>query len=189
MKIAVIGGIGSGKSYVLNLIAGFNERVCDCDAIYKEIATTQKYKSELAKYFDVVKDGVIDRQKLGQIVFSDREKLQLLNSVAHPLVFERIDRIYSEKKSNLYVEVSAFDEKMADKFDKIIFVDTDKSLRVTRISDRSGYSKEYISKVMREQMSPENMKRLADYVIQNDCDSETLRQRVKTVIDEINSLN
>ena len=49
MKIAVIGGIGSGKSYVLNLIAGFGERVCDCDAIYKEISVTDDYVKSIAK--------------------------------------------------------------------------------------------------------------------------------------------
>ena len=80
MKIAVIGGIGSGKSYVLNLIAGFGERVCDCDAIYKEISVTDDYVKSIAKVFDVVKDGVIDRKKLAETVFSDREKL--INNLA-----------------------------------------------------------------------------------------------------------
>lgn len=186
MKIAVIGGIGSGKSYVLNLIAGFGERVCDCDAIYKEISVTDDYVKSIAKVFDVVKDGVIDRKKLAGIVFSDREKLKLLNSVAHPLVFKKLDKIYAECKGNLYVEVSAFNKAMSDKFDKIILVYGDKEVRIERVIDRSGYDREYIENVMREQAAIEEMKNFADYIIVNDSDKENLREKVKAVLDDIN---
>lgn len=189
MKIAVIGGIGSGKSYVLNLISGLGERVCDCDAVYREIASTDEYKARLSEYFDVVKDGEIDRKKLGAKVFADREKLALLNSLAHPLVFARLDEIYSKGEGNLYIEVSAFDKSMAKRFDKIILVDSDKELRVRRVMDRSGYEREYIDKVMKEQSSIEEMKKKADYVIVNDCGEEELKEKVKAVIRSINALN
>lgn len=188
MKIAVIGGIGSGKSYVLNLIANLGERVCDCDAIYKEIAMSQEYVNLLSDYFDVVEDGVIDREKFAKIVFSDREKLDLLNALAHPLVFERIESIYEKGKGNLYVEVSAYDKSMANRFDKIILVDCNRELRIERVIDRSGYDRQYIEKVMREQSSLDDMKECADYVILNDCDKENLKAKVKAVIDDINKL-
>lgn len=189
MKIAVIGGIGSGKSYVINLIADLGERVCDCDAIYKEIAATQEYVNLVSEYFDAVEDGVIDRERLAKIVFSDRKKLELLNSLAHPLVFERIEQIYKNGKGNLYVEVSAYDKSMASRFDKIILVDCDKELRITRVIDRSGYSRDYIEKVIQEQTSLEDMKEYADYVIVNDCDKENLKAKVKAVIDAVNQEN
>lgn len=189
MKIAVIGGIGSGKSSVLNIIASLGERVCDCDAVYKEITLTKEYIDKIDKEFGAVKDGIIDKKLLGEIVFNDKAKLKKLNGLAHPLVFERLATIDKSGVGNLYVEVSAFDKDMADKFDKIICIAGEKDLRVQRVIDRSGYTKEHIDKIIKEQMSQEDMQDLADYVILNDGDMDNLKMKVKTIVDEINGID
>lgn len=188
MKIAVIGGIGSGKSSVLNIIADLGERVCDCDAVYKEITLSKEYISKIDKEFGAVKDGAIDKKLLGEIVFNDKTKLKKLNELAHPMVFERLQRINDSGKGNLYIEVSAFDKDMAKKFDKIICVAGEKDLRIQRVVDRSGYTKEHIDKIIKEQMPQEEMQKLADYVILNDGDMDNLRNKVKTIVDAVNSI-
>ena len=71
MLIAVIGGIGSGKSTVVNMLAKRGYRVCDCDAIYRQVCEREDYIAKVGEVFDVVKEGRIDKQKLGKIVFSD----------------------------------------------------------------------------------------------------------------------
>lgn len=186
MKIALIGGIGSGKSSVLNIISSLGERVCDCDAVYKELTLSDKYINIIDKEFGVVKDGVIDKKALGELVFANKERLQKLNSIAHPLIFERLDALYKADKSNLYIEVSAFDKSMQNYFDIIICVSGQKELRVQRVIDRSGYDKEYIEKVMQGQLSQEQMQEIADYIIVNDGDFDNLRQKVKCIVDNIN---
>lgn len=186
MKIAIIGGIGSGKSAVVHTISGLGYIVCDCDAIYKEICTTKEYIDKIDKYFDVVKDGIIDKKALSEIVFSDKEKLALLNSIAHPLVFDRVDKLSQKSKDNIFIEVSAFDIGMKDRFDKIIFVDCPHDKRVERILERNpSLNKDMIEKIMSSQMDIEKMKSISDYVIVNDSDMEELRKKVKAMLKDI----
>lgn len=189
MKIAIIGGIGSGKSAVVHIISGLGEVVCDCDAIYKEISTTKEYIDIIDKHFGVVKKGIIDKKALADIVFSDEEKLELLNSLAHPLVFERLDKLSEQCKGNLYIEVSAFDMSMQDRFDKFILVEAPKDTRIERIVARSNHSMDIdtIAKILQCQLSINEMQKIADYVIVNDSSKEVLKERVKAVVDSINN--
>ncbi|MDE5616776.1 MAG: dephospho-CoA kinase, partial [Clostridia bacterium] len=102
MKIAVIGGIGSGKSKVISILSQFGERVCDCDEIYKQVCEMPEYIRSIDENFHTVKDGAIDKKALAATVFSDREKLSLLNSLAHPYVVKELERIYRQEAGVLF---------------------------------------------------------------------------------------
>ena len=182
MKIAIIGGIGSGKSSVLSLLASYGERVCDCDEIYRKICELPAYIAQIEKEFDAVKDGKIDKTKLAKIVFSDKEKLSLLNSLSHHLVFAEIDKIYKESDSNLFVEVSAFSVEMKSYFDEVVFVRSEKSTRVDRVKKRDGHEEERILSVMSRQMSAEEMESVADFVIVNDGSLQALESQVEWIL-------
>lgn len=182
MKIAVIGGIGSGKSQVIECLAQLGERTCDCDKIYKDILLDSQYISQVGELFGVVKDGKIDTKALAQIVFSDETQLQKLNAIAHPLVFKRVDEIYQEQEGNLYVEVSAFDKNMANYFDEIVYVKSSQCQRVERIKLRNNFEENYILSIMSKQMSAEEMQDIADFVIVNDSTLEELYRQVEYLI-------
>lgn len=182
MKIAIIGGIGSGKSLVIEYIRELGGRVCDCDEIYREITSQEEYIKQVGAVFGVVKDGVIDKKALADIVFSDKDKLKKLNGLAHPLVFKKVHKIYEEEKSNLYIEVSAFDLNMKDYFDEIVYVKSAQSKRVERVKSRNNFDEDYILSIMSNQLSEKQMEDVADFVIVNDGEVEKLGEQVEHLI-------
>lgn len=182
MKVAIIGGIGSGKSSVLTLLSNYGERICDCDEIYRQICEKTTYIQQIQEKFGVVKDGKIDKKSLAEIVFADKEKLKLLNSLAHPLVFEELDKIYNQSDSNLFVEVSAFDIDMKNYFDEIIFVRSDKDTRIERVKSRNNCDADYVLSIMSKQMSDEEMESVADFVVVNDGDIQSLESQVEWIL-------
>ena len=182
MKIAIIGGIGSGKSRVLEYIKDLGQRVCDCDAIYKDIVKEKEYIKLVGDTFGVVKDGAIDKKALANIVFSDKEQLKKLNSLAHPLIFQKIHNIYKEDNTNLYIEVSAFDNSMAEHFDEIVYVKSLQSNRVERVKLRNNYDEDYILSIMSNQLCEEEMEKASSFVLINDGDLEELAKQVEYLI-------
>ncbi len=182
MKIAVIGGIGSGKSRVIDYIKELGERTCDCDAIYSQVLSQEDYIARVSKAFGVVKDGVIDKKALEQIVFSDKEKLKELSELAHPLIFDKVHKIYQEEDSNLYIEVSAFDLSMTKYFDEIVYVKSARGKRVERVKIRNNYQEDYIASIMSSQLSDSEMESVADYVIVNDGTLQELYEQVEHLI-------
>ena len=88
-KIAITGGIGSGKSEAIKIIKELGFPVFSCDEIYKEIIFSKEYVQRIEENFPTcVKNGIIDRKELSAIVFANREKRDLLNSLSHPLIME-----------------------------------------------------------------------------------------------------
>ena len=146
------------------------------------MCSRQDYIAKVDKVFGAVKDGAIDRAKLGKTVFADKAKLALLNSLAHPYIFDKINEIYAQERAPLFVEVSAFDESMRDKFDAVILVKSAKDTRAQRVKLRSGYSEDYALSIMESQMSEEQGEKLADYTIVNDGDFDTLEKQVMELL-------
>ena len=171
MKVAIIGGIGSGKSAVAKIIEELGNTVYDADVIYKEISEEESYINTIAKEFDgAVVDGKIDRQILGKMVFTDKQKLAKLNSIAHPLVKQRIEEL-SKDKDTVYVEVSVFlGTELENFFDKVILVEADMKLRIARIIARTGYDKDYVKRIIASQPSDDKLENVADVIIINNKD-------------------
>ena len=149
MKIAIIGGIGSGKSEAANIIKDMGYNVFDADKIYKEISERKDYLDLVeATWPGAVKDGALDRAYLGKIVFSKKAELDKLNAIAHPLVKEEIEKL-SQGLDTVYVEVPVFvGSILQDYFDKVILVESEVKFRISRIIKRSGYDKEYAKRII-----------------------------------------
>ena len=182
MKIAVIGGIGSGKSRVIEFLKELGENTCDCDQVYKNISAKDEYIRQVGLTFDVVKDGEIDKRALAQIVFSDETQLKKLNDLAHPLVFKKIDELYENIEGNLYIEVSAFDKSMAKYFDEVILVRSEKDKRIERVKARNNFEEAYILSIIARQMPTEEMLDFADFVIVNDGRLDELQRQVEYIV-------
>ena len=93
VRIAVTGGIGSGKSTVCKFIGELGYPVFSCDGIYSELVRDREFVSVLAKEFgeEIVRaDGSLDRGRLSAVVFGDAEKLKRLNSITHPAIFKEM---------------------------------------------------------------------------------------------------
>ena len=103
MKVAVIGGIGSGKSQVMLAFEKVGYTVLSADKINGELWQNEDYLDTLkASFPEAVEDGVITKQSLSKVVFADEGKRKLLNSISHPLI---LDRIKSDNSDLLAVEL------------------------------------------------------------------------------------
>jgi len=183
MKIAIIGGIGSGKSEAAKIIESFGNKVFDADKIYAEIMEDKSYIATIDKAFPgAVIDGKIDRKILGSIVFNDKQMLEKLNLIAHPLVKDRIDEL-SNMFETIYVEVPVFvGSILQDYFDKVILITSDTKYRIQRIIKRSGYDKEYAKKIILSQPSDDTLQKYADIIVINNKDLIHLRQQLAKLI-------
>jgi dephospho-CoA kinase len=101
-KIAITGGIGSGKSTVSNILKVKGYPVYSCDEIYAELVNSKIYIDEIKKVFPTaVKQGKIDKKCLAEIIFSDKQERTRLNEIAHPLIMQTLLARMNESDSQI----------------------------------------------------------------------------------------
>ncbi|MCM1002847.1 MAG: dephospho-CoA kinase [Candidatus Gastranaerophilales bacterium] len=176
-KIAIVGNIASGKSTVEKILKDKGFTVYDTDKIAHEILEDNKHLFPHA-----IVDGKIDRKKLANIVFNDKEQLKFLESVIHPKVKEFIENINDTEI--VFVSVpQLFEAGMEDLFDKIIFVSVPTEIRIERLMKRNNLTKEEALIRINAQMS-ENVKiSKSDFVIVNDKTEEELKLQILHLFD------
>ncbi len=152
--LGITGGVGSGKSKVLyELKEKYQAYVAECDKLAHQLMLPGNIIYN--KIIDVFGKDVletdppycIDRKKLGDIVFNDKEKLEILNSISHPLVKKRVRELISEQKNintKLFVIEAALliEDGYSEICDEIWYIWVDKEERVKRLMDSRNYSKE-----------------------------------------------
>lgn len=153
-KIAITGGIGSGKSTVGKLLREKGYAFYSCDEISRELFQEADYQALLLKSFpNCESSGKIDKNKLSAIVFNDRESLEKLNGLAHPRIMQRlIDCMEKEEQSIVFAEVPLlFEGDYCDLFDFVIVVERDLDLRIQAVLKRDRRSKEEVRERTRNQ--------------------------------------
>lgn len=188
--IAITGGIGSGKSTVSEIIKELGYTVFDCDEIAREITKEDDFLKKVAKIderFVKTADGkkVYDRKTVSSIAFGDSEKLKKLNELIHPRVFEKLEELKSNAKSEpCFCEIQLlFETQSEDKFDGVIIVTSRLEKRIERIEKRNGLTKEQIANVMNTQIDYSTLETGERIVIENDCDVSQLKARVEKAIE------
>ncbi|MEG1608517.1 MAG: dephospho-CoA kinase [Clostridia bacterium] len=187
MKFAIIGGMGSGKSSVTQCLAARGKHTYDCDIIARGIMEEDSYIALVDECFPgVVKNGIVDRKLLGNIVFNDKSKLELLNSLIHPLVKSRLKSFAKLcGKNDFFVEVSAYiGSGLEEFFDKVICVVADEEVRIDRAMQHNGYSREHCLSILRSQPSQQQLTDISDFVIYNDKDFEYLYSQIEDVLEQ-----
>lgn len=184
MKIAIIGGIGSGKSTAAQIIKELGYSVYSCDEIYNLVLNEQSYIDEINKNFDgVVENNKIDKKKLGNIVFNNKAKLELLNSIAHPKVREKLDKLILDSTKDIFIEVPVFvGSGLENYFDKVILVCADTKLRIQRIIARNNCDKEYAKKVINNQPSDKELEKYATSIVFNNKDKNALKYQIIKIL-------
>lgn len=186
MKIAVIGGVGSGKSTVLAMLKSEGEDVVDCDAVYRDVKKNARYKAELVSEFgDVLTDGEVDNRKVAAIVLGDRQKLDRLNAIAHPYVKKELDKKCAGKK-RVFVEVQVFENGLlADYFDKVWLIVGDRQTRISRVVVRDDCDTARVEKIMAQQPADEERRKAGHVVIVNDGSLRELQEAVNKKLKEL----
>lgn len=175
LQIGITGGIGSGKTLVCHIFALLGVPVYDADSRAKTLMTTDGILvSQIKKEFGVLSfraDGSLDRAYLAEHVFSNPDKLKVLNSLVHPRVGADYAHWVTEQTSSYVLKEAAllFEAKSNQALDKIIVVSAPEELRIQRVLQRDKHRTEQLVKdIIRNQLEDEKKVKLADYVILND---------------------
>ena len=178
MKIAVVGGIGSGKSEVMKQVADMGIACLSADEINAELLMLPEYVDRLRQLFpSAVNDGVVDKRELAGLVFNDAKAREALNALAHPLIVERIK---NDSRSPLVVEVPLILESGAKGlFDKIVFVNAPLDKRIERLVKSRGMTQAEVMARINAQVDDKDYLTVADWTINNDSSVEDLHAKVK----------
>ena len=153
IKIAVTGGIGSGKSSVTKIIREKGFPVFSCDEINKQLLTKKDYINRIEKIFpEAVEGEKIIKSRLAEIVFSDETALKKLNSVSHPLIMNELNRQMNSRKGLVFAEVPLlFEGGYENLFHKIIVVCREKEQRILSVMQRDHSDREAVlSRISRQ---------------------------------------
>lgn len=171
--IGITGGIGAGKTTVCSMFKELGAEACDADEIVRE-----KEKKGGAAYNEIrecfgteiiSENGELNRKKLAGIVFSDKEKLEKLNSIVHKYVFEEIrEKIKSCSSDVLCLDVPLlFSSEFPIKCDYTVGVIAEREERIKRVEKRSGMSRNEIIKRIDNQISDDELLKRADFIVEN----------------------
>tara|TARA_B100001741_G_scaffold109231_1_gene89932 strand:+ start:8095 stop:8670 length:576 start_codon:yes stop_codon:yes gene_type:complete len=183
-KIGITGGIGSGKTYVSEVFSSLGIPVFNADVESKRLMSSSDNLISLVKDLfgdDIYTNGLLDKQKLASIVFSDKEKLENLNNIIHPVVKQEfIDWCKQQNSSYVIKETAILFESRSDKgLDAVICVSAPLNIRIDRAVKRDGSSEKEIKNRIENQISQEEKENLSDYIIVNDEKDLLLPQIIK----------
>ena len=179
-KIAITGGIGSGKSAVCRILKERGYPVFSCDEINHTLLSEKSYLDGLCALFPTcVKDGNLQKTALAALVFSDKDALETLNAYAHPRISERLQRDMDGAQKTCFAEVPLlFESGMTKQFDGVIVVLRNKEERIRAVVTRDGLTAEKAEARMKQQFDYDGPLPDGCLVIENDGDEAALREKV-----------
>lgn len=192
MVIGITGGIASGKSTISLLLKKSGASIIDVDLIGREVVQKgEKAYNEIVKYFGediLLLNGEINRKKLGDMVFSDKEKLYVLNGITHPEIIRRVVDKIKELKENdaevIVIDAAILVEMGLDKYcDSIWLIHIDKETQLNRLMERDRFV--YLDAMNRIKSQYENEDKfgIADIIINNNKPLEVIEKEIKELWD------
>jgi dephospho-CoA kinase len=189
IKLGVTGGIGSGKSLVCSIISAMGYPIFNADSEARRIVEAD-YEVILAiknLFGDTIYlNGYLDRKRVAEIVFSNPTLLEELNLIVHPAVAIHFDNwvFHYNSRSLVVMEAAILFESGANKnVDKTLVVTAPLDVRIKRVIERDGLSREAILARMNNQFSQDELVKRGDFIIENDGVQLILPQIVKMIND------
>jgi dephospho-CoA kinase len=186
--VGLTGGIGAGKSEALAAFQRQGAATLSTDRVAHDLLDDEEVRSALVDRWgeEVAPNGVVDRERVSELVFNDRGELNWLESVTHPRVGAHVLEWRQNLESDLeaaVVEVPLlFEAAMEDAFDATVAVIADDELRDARLRERGQGG---LAGREERQLDQEEKGRRADHVIRNDASLEELESEVRKVIAEL----
>lgn len=190
IKVALTGGIGSGKSAAGDFFEDLGAVVVDADQLSRDVIErgTDGFDELVATFGDeILTNGILDRSKLGEIVFADPKARKTLEEIIHPRVAEAFEEIVEESPADaviIYQIPILVETKGQDRFDYIITVETTLENRTARLKNRGlkGYE---IEARLKAQASDAERAAIADAVFNNDGDLDQLLRQVENIYEDV----
>lgn len=181
MKIALTGGIGSGKSYVSDMLRNRGIEVFDCDSSAKRLMrTSEKIKTALIQAVGkdaYLENGQLNKAAISRFLLSSAENTAVINSIVHPAVAEDFTASKLQFMECAILFESGFDRLV----DKVICVVADEETRIRRIMKRDSISREQALEWIAKQIPQEELVNRCDYCIYND-ESHDLEMQLDTLL-------
>ena len=190
--VGLTGNFGMGKSTVARMFRQLGAMTIDTDEIVRALLDDAGTVYEIRKAFGdvVVKDGVVDRKALAELVFKEPPLRILIEDIIHPRVFNEVDRIISsipERERPTVVVVEApvlFERGYQNRFDAIVTVFTSEETAIGRLMDK-GVGEDEAMRRLRSQFPAEMKTGKSDFVVDNGGDEEETRRQVDLIYQEL----
>ncbi|VWX36325.1 dephospho-CoA kinase [Exiguobacterium oxidotolerans] len=185
MRIGLTGGIATGKSTVATYLQTNGIPVIDADLIAREVMEPDgiAYQDVKAAFPEAFEDGILIRAKLGEIIFRDSEKRNLLNELMHPKIRQqmlaRADELEQQEESLVVFDIPLLLEgDWKQLVDQVVVVYCNASLQLERLMERNQMSRDEAASRVQSQLDIEQKRLLADYVLINEGTVEALYQQI-----------
>ena len=193
--IGLTGGIASGKNFVAEIFAQNNAAIFDADIEVHKLMESDKLTIQAVKknFPESFIDARIDRKILGKIVFADAKKLKILEKIIHPKVREKyqnfLKKSESEKRKFAVLNIPLLLETKAYKCDKIVAIIASPSVqkkrflaRLEKVDNWEVLEKKF-EQIRSKQISNEERKKVADFVVNTNGGKSDVVNQVKNIID------
>ena len=192
MILGLTGGIAAGKSTVSNYLKNKGIPIVDADKIsHKVLGKGKPCAKQVKKAFgqEFFVDGRLDRHKLGRFCFENKERTELLNSIVHPFIYEEMEKQLAENKDAPIVILDApllIESELYKRCDKVMLVVSCEEQRILRAIKRSNLSKLEVQKRMERQLSDDQRKKYADFIIDNNGELQETFDQIDKILKELN---
>ena len=193
--IGITGGIGSGKSTVSKFIEELGFPVYDSDFWAKELVNLdENLKSRIIELLgeeSYDENGKYNRKFVAEKVFENQELLLKLNQIIHPAVKIHFENWVNAQNAEFVFKETAllFELKLNESCYQSILVTADENIRIKRVMDRDGRTYREVKEIIDKQMPEVDKVKIADFVIQNNTDLESLKEFTHQVIDELQRMD
>jgi dephospho-CoA kinase len=187
--IGMTGGIGSGKSEALKIFKSLSIKVIDLDNISKEITETSHQAIQEIKlvFGDAIfdKDNQLDRKKLKEIIFSDKNKKINLEKILHPKIYEEVKKRINALSHESYVVIDIpllFEtNQYTSLISRSLVIDCKENDQIERVKKRDGIDISVIQSIIDQQINRSSRIEKADDVVINDGSIEKLEESIKSL--------
>ena len=192
--IGIVGGIGSGKSYVADLFSEFGCLVIKADDLVHEAYAGDELKSTLRSWWGdqvITPQGQVNTKAVAQRIFADEPQRRRLEGLVHPLIYAARDRLMAQGADNPAVVAFVWDTPLLFEVgldrscDAVVFVDCPVQTRMSRVQTSRGWGSEELLRRENAQLPLDKKQELSHYVICNTADSAFARRQVEIVISRI----
>ncbi len=192
--IGLTGGIGSGKSSVLEIFKKIGISTYNADESAKKLISSDKkiiYSIKQLFGEDIYVENELNSKLVSKVVFNDKEKLKSLNSIIHPAVAIDFDNFCFKHRDESYIVKEAaiiFETKTENLFNKIIYVKAPKEIRIDRVMQRDNLSRDDVLNRMQNQINETSIIDKCDFIIDN-INLTELEDKVLEIHNTLISLN
>lgn len=185
--VGITGGVGAGKSRILDILKEeYQAQVIQADLVAKDLEKPgQPGYQRLVEVFGekiLSPDRTIDRKAFAALIFSDEAALDKVNAIIHPMAWQAVQELVAKSDAEFVaVEAALFDERSREVCDELWVVDTDDEVRIRRLCESRGYSREKCQSIIENQPSRAEFLALADQVIDNNGTVEDVRCQIRQI--------